>query len=348
MKNFHNDLGDLSDPVKYTAAIELRNLSTQSLIGFYRDIYLIRKCEETLGDLSKSGEVRTPVHLGIGQEAVAVGAAKSLNKGDRVFSNHRGHSHYLSMGASVQKLFAEVLGKVSGASMGMGGSMHLVDRDVGFWGSVPIVGGTIPLAVGAGLAAKMDDKKSVAVAYFGDGACEEGVLHESLNLAQVMQLPVIFICENNLYSSHMDMHLRQPSNRVSRFAEAHKMNNYLIDGNDVVKVATQAEKAIQRARNGDGPSFIEAVTFRWRGHVGPEIDLDVGVQRSAEELDAWMKRDPLQRLKNALLKDRNCEDGVFEEVEVAVNKSISENLSLARAAEAPSTDNLLEFVYEKK
>ena len=176
MKNFHNDLGDLSDPRKIVDEIELGNLSTQALLYFFRDIYLIRRCEETIGDLSKSGEIRTPVHLGIGQEGVAV-AAKSLRKGDRVFSNHRGHSHYLSMGASIEKLFAEVLGKVSGASKGMGGSMHLVDRDVGFWGSVPIVGGTIPLAVVLAFAARRDGEKSVAVAYFGDGACEEGVLH---------------------------------------------------------------------------------------------------------------------------------------------------------------------------
>jgi pyruvate dehydrogenase E1 component alpha subunit len=201
--------------------------------------------------------------------------------------------------------------------------------------------------VGAGLAAKRDGEKSVAVAYFGDGACEEGVLHESLNLAQVMQLPVIFVCENNLYSSHMDMHLRQPSNSVSRFAEAHKMNSYLLDGNDVVKVATFAEKAIRRARNGDGPSFVEAVTFRWRGHVGPEMDLDVGVKRSAEELAAWMQLDPLKRIEDALRKNRNCEDGVFEEIKLAVDKSIEENLSLARAAEDPNLENLLGFVYEK-
>ena len=154
MKNFHNDLGDLSDPRKIVDGVELGNMSTQALLYFFRDIYLIRRCEETIGDLSKSGEIRTPVHLGIGQEGVAVGVAKSLRKGDRVFSNHRGHSHYLSMGASIEKLFAEVFDKVSGASKGMGGSMHLVDRDVGFWGSVPIVGGTIPLAVGAGLAAR--------------------------------------------------------------------------------------------------------------------------------------------------------------------------------------------------
>ena len=347
MNNFHNDLGDLSDPGKVVEAVELGNISTQLLLNFFRDIYLIRRCEETIGDLSKSGEIRTPVHLGIGQEGVAVGVAKSLRKNDRVFSNHRSHSHYLSMGASIEKLFAEVLGKASGASKGMGGSMHLVDREVGFWGSVPIVGGTIPLAVGAGLAAKRDGEKSVAVAYFGDGACEEGVLHESLNLAQVMQLPVIFVCENNLYSSHMDMHLRQPSNSVSRFAEEHKMNSYLLDGNDVVKVATFAEKAIRRARNGDGPSFVEAVTFRWRGHVGPEMDLDVGVKRSAEELAAWMQLDPLKRIEDALRKNRNCEDGVFEEIKLAVDKSIEENLSLARAAEDPNLENLLGFVYEK-
>ena len=172
MSNFHNDLGDLSDPLKYVEPINLYNLPTPSLLKFYRNIYLIRKCEETLGEMSKLGEIRTPIHLGIGQEAVAVGVAESLSKRDRVFSNHRGHSHYISMGASIQKLFAEVLGKATGASMGMDGSMHLVDRSVGFWGlflsSVEQFHWLAPASL------KRDGEGSVSVAYFGDGACKRG------------------------------------------------------------------------------------------------------------------------------------------------------------------------------
>lgn len=342
-----NDLGDLSNPKNYSRPLSLENIPTEKLLEFYKSIYTIRRCEEILGEMAKSREIKTPIHLGIGQEAVAVGMAENLTVCDKVFSNHRGHSHYLSMGGSVERLFAEVLGKSSGASRGMGGSMHLVERDVGFWGSVPIVGGTIPIAVGAALAAKHDDKNDISVAYFGDGACEEGVLHESLNLAQLMKLPIIFVCENNLYSSHMDIHLRQPSNSVARFARAHKMQNFTIDGNDVVEVANVASKAVQDARARRGPSFIEAVTFRWRGHVGPEVDFDVGVSRSKSELEAWMKRDPLTRLKRSMVTDDRATDGMFKKIELSVDQLLNDCLDRARTADEPQLENILDFVYGK-
>lgn len=347
MTDIFNDLGDLSDPTNYATPLDLRNIPTEKLINFYESIYNIRRCEEILGEMAKSREIKTPVHLGIGQEAVAVGMAENLTVRDKVFSNHRGHSHYLSMGGGVEKLFAEVLGKSTGASKGMGGSMHLVERDVGFWGSVPIVGGTIPIAVGAALAAKHDDKNNVSVAYFGDGACEEGVLHECLNLAQVMKLPIIFVCENNLYSSHMDMHLRQPSNCVARFAHAHKMQNFTIDGNDVIEVANVASKAVQDAREGRGPSFIEAVTFRWRGHVGPEVDFDVGVSRSKSELEAWMKRDPLARLEIAMINDGRATNKIFRQIKLSIDQLLNDCLDRARKADKPQLENILDFVYGK-
>ena len=175
MENFFNDLGTLSDPSAHNEQIDLNGIPVDVLEDFHTKIYKIRRCEEILAELSTAGDVKTPIHLGIGQEAVAVGLANFLNPDDRVFSNHRGHSHYISVGGDIEKLFAEVLGKSTGASGGMGGSMHLVDRSAGFYGSVPIVGGTIPLAVGAALASKRDGNGSVSVAYFGDGACEEGV-----------------------------------------------------------------------------------------------------------------------------------------------------------------------------
>lgn len=345
MTEFQNELGDLGNPLKNNHLIELGDYETATLLEFVRSIYLIRRCEEILGELAKSKEVKTPIHLGIGQEAIAVGVGSSLSNTDRIFSNHRSHAHFLSLGASPYKLFAEVLGKQTGASKGMGGSMHLVDRDVGFWGSVPIVGGTIPVAVGAALAAKKDASGRVAIAYFGDGACEEGVLHESLNLASVMNLPIIFVCENNLYSSHMDMFLRQPSNRVSRFADAHKVPSLVVDGNDVVAVGSAAQTAISAARNGKGPYFLEAITFRWRGHVGPEADIDVGISRSAEELRAWMTRDPLQRLERSLIENRACATEHFSSMKMEVDNLLSQHLDLARGSAPSNLENLLGFVY---
>lgn len=345
MNKFVNDLGALSDPSAHKDPIATGAISVETLQHFYTIIYKIRKCEEILAELSTAGEIRTPIHLGIGQEAVAAGVAHGLELGDKVFSNHRGHSHYISVGGDIEKLFAEVLGRATGASRGMGGSMHLVDRSAGFYGSVPIVGGTIPIAVGAALASKRDGSGNVAVAYFGDGACEEGVLHESLNLAKVLELPIVFVCENNLYSSHMDICLRQPSNSVKRFADAHKVAGYLTDGNDVVAVAEVAQKAIKDARVGAGPSFIEAVTFRWRGHVGPEMDIDVGVSRSLEELGAWQERDPLRRLEIALLAKKGFTEENVEDCKAEVDQMLYEMLEKARAADSPNLENILGFVY---
>ena len=209
--------------------------------------------------------------------------------------------------------------------------MHLFDPLSGFQGSVPIVGATIPIAVGAAIACEKDNKGAVAVCYFGDGACEEGVLHESLNLASTMQLPIIFVCENNLYSSHMDIDLRQPSNRMSRFADAHRIEAKAVDGNDVVAISNLSKYAIKRARTNKSPFFIEAITYRWRGHVGPNIDLDVGVRRSQSELLTWMKRDPIERLKVAILQRKQSLLKNMIEIEQKVNADIEEAVSFARS-----------------
>jgi pyruvate dehydrogenase E1 component alpha subunit len=196
---------------------------------------------------------------------------------------------------------AEVQGKQTGASRGMGGSMHLIDRERGLYGTVPIVGGTIPIAVGAALAAKKDGKGAVAVSFFGDGATEEGVFHESVNLAAVLGLPVLFLCENNLFSSHLHIDARQPSDSVARFAEANRVPWQLVDGNDIVGCTNAVAEAVEPMRSGGGPRFIEAVTYRWRGHVGPREDEDVGVRRG-EDLPLWKKRDPIRRLADAFAR----------------------------------------------
>ncbi len=185
----------------------------------------IRVVEEEIGRLVERSLARAPCHLGIGQEAVAVGVSHSLTAADRVFGAHRSHSHYLALGGSTYKLLAEVLGKADGTSKGMGGSMHLYGEEVGFMGSVPLVGATIPLAVGAAIAAKMDGRGAIGVTYFGDGATEEGVFHESMNLAAAMRLPVLFVCENNLFSSHLYITQRQPSDRIARYRRSPPHDN---------------------------------------------------------------------------------------------------------------------------
>ncbi|NBX02496.1 MAG: thiamine pyrophosphate-dependent dehydrogenase E1 component subunit alpha [Alphaproteobacteria bacterium] len=202
------ELGDLSNPLYYNEVLDIRGFQPDFLVNALQAMVRIRLAEEEIANMAISGLAKCPVHLAIGQEAVAVGVAANLRKTDRAFGNHRSHSHYLAMGGSERKLFAEVLGKYTGCSHGFGGSMHLFAQEVGFYGSVPIVAGTVPLAVGAAMAAKFDGKGDVALAFFGDGACEEGVVHECLNMSASMQLPMIFVVENNLFSSHLDINLR--------------------------------------------------------------------------------------------------------------------------------------------
>jgi pyruvate dehydrogenase E1 component alpha subunit len=296
----------LLDPRNYHEPIELGDAKANDVVGYIKMMTEIRFAEEKIGDLLNQGQIKCPCHLGIGQEAIAVGVAAELRSTDRVFGTHRSHTHFLSMGCSLEELFAEVLGKASGASKGMGGSMHLWDQPKGFYGSVPIVGATIPIAVGAGLAAKLQGAAKgsrdldVGVCYFGDGASEEGGFHESMNLAASVGIPVFFVCEHNLYSSHLHISQRQPDVSIARYAEAHRVNYRIVDGNDVIAVKRATAELLRESRQNSKPAFLEAVTYRWRGHVGPKEDDDVGVQRK-DDLALWRKRDPIARLARALI-----------------------------------------------
>jgi len=339
-----NSLGDLTDPGKYTCSIDITGCDPALLKAQLRMMLVIRRVEEKIGDGVTAEEVVCPCHLGIGQEAIAVGISSHVRSSDRVFGTHRSHSHFLALGCDVYSLLAEVLGKYDGCSRGMGGSMHLHGVENGFIGSVPIVGGTVPLAVGAALAAKKDGKGDVAVAYFGDGAAEEGVLHESLNLAAVLKLPILFVCENNLFSSHLHISARQPADRVGRFAEAHRIPVETIDGNDAVAVSAASERMISRMRRGEGSGFLEAVTYRWRGHVGPSEDIDVGVNRSAD-LALWKARDPVRRMFDALKSAGNMDDLELERMNQSVVAEVTEAWQRAAGAAFPDGSTLMDLVY---
>jgi TPP-dependent pyruvate/acetoin dehydrogenase alpha subunit len=293
-------LGDLSDPAKHHEPIDIKGREPAVLKEFLRRMVLIRMVEQCLAEAKREGLIGGPVHLGVGQEAIAVGVSQRLRASDRVFGTHRSHSHVLALGASIRALFAETLGKDTGLSRGMGGSMHLWDRPNGFYGSVPIVAGTVPLAVGAALAAKLSQTDDIAVSYLGDGAVEEGVVQESLNLARMLKAPLVFVLENNLFASHMHISLRQPLESTARFATAHDMPCEVVDGNDVVAVGDAAARLVNRARRGEGPGFLEAVTYRWYGHVDWREDIDVGVNRSIEDLTNWRAHDPVARLESAM------------------------------------------------
>lgn len=262
---------------------------------------LIRRAEERIAGMVESGEVSCPCHLYIGQEAIAAGVCAALRTEDTVWGTHRSHGHYLAKGGSLAGLFDEVLLKATGCAAGRGGSMHLAAPEVGVLGTVPIVAGTVPLAAGAAFAYKMRGEDTVAVAFFGDGALEEGHVHESMNLAALYRLPLILICENNLYASHLHWSERRLADNLYSAGEFHSVPGERVDGNDVEAVYQAARSAVERARSGEGPTLIECRTFRWRGHVGASFDLDVGVTRRGE-LAEWLPLDPLQRLADRLME----------------------------------------------
>lgn len=339
------ELGPLADPAYGHEPVDLAGMPPGLALDHLRSMLRIRLVEQHLAAMRRDGHIGGPVHLGVGQEAVAVGVSHWLRASDRVFGAHRSHSHLLALGSSVHGLFAEVLGRDTGLSRGMGGSMHLWDGPRGFYGSVPIVAGTVSLAVGAALAARLQGGDDVAVAYFGDGAVEEGVVHESLNLARMLKAPVLFVVENNLFSSHMHISLRQPHDSTARFAHAHDVPAEVVDGNDVVAVQAAAGRLVERARAGEGPGFLEAVTFRWYGHVDWREDIDVGVNRSTEELAQWRLRDPVTRLVRALARSGAWDDERQDALEAELRAQIESDWARAAADPHPPASALLDRVY---
>ena len=341
------DLGSLADPTQHHDDVEITGCDPRTLLSQLRMMFTIRLVEQHLAAMRKDAQIGGPVHLGIGQEAIAVGVSQHLRRSDMVFGAHRSHSHVLALGGSIRALFAEVLGKDTGMSRGMGGSMHLWDGSNGFHGSVPIVGGTVPLAVGGGLAAKLRGSDDIAVTYFGDGAVEEGAVQESFNLAKVLGAQVLFVSENNLFSSHMHISLRQPSNATARFAVAHCLPHEVVDGNDVVAVARATERLVGSIRRGEGPAFLEAVTFRWLGHVDWREDVDVGVARSAIDVQQWRERDPIARLERPLQASGCWSASHKDRVIAELHQQIAEAWELAVTDPWPQECELLGRVHSR-
>jgi pyruvate dehydrogenase E1 component alpha subunit len=291
-----------------------------------KEMLYIRMCEVKIASLKSEGLISGPVHLAAGQEAIATGVSANLNSNDHIFSAHRSHAHFLALNSDPYLLFAELFGKKTGASKGMGGSMHLWDGSNGFNGSVPIVAGTVPIALGAALAEKFRSSERIAVVYFGDGAVEEGVMHETLNLARVLEAPLLFVCENNLFSSHMHISLRQPHQLVSRFAFSNLIEFEIVDGNNLSDVTRKSSQLINKLRKSGGPAFLEAITYRHYGHVDWRIDIDVGIYRSQEDLSIWRSRDPIERLLKKLIQesiiDQKYVSELHEELDLLINNAI--------------------------
>lgn len=304
----------------------------------------IRRVEEKIAERYNEKQMRCPVHLSIGQEAVAVGTCLALTSADHIFSNHRCHAHYLAKGGNLPRMIAELYGKATGCAKGKGGSMHLVDVAAGMMGASALVAGTIPLAVGSAMALKQQNKKALCATFFGDGATEEGIFFESLNFAALKQLPVLFICENNLYATYSSIAARQSNTRIADKVAPFGVRTFVVDGNKVESVYRCVTEARERALNGEGPTFIECLTYRWRDHVGPADDDSIGY-RTLDEIQRWKADCPITELRNKLFKSSELSTHQWEEMESRVAKEIEEAFAFAEASPFPAIEELHRDIY---
>jgi TPP-dependent pyruvate/acetoin dehydrogenase alpha subunit len=314
------------------------------LLDVYYQLLRIRRVEEAISKKYSEWEIRCPVHLSIGQEAIPVGISMYLSKKDHVYSNHRSHGHYFAKGGDLKRMIAELYGKETGCCGGRGGSMHLIDLSVGFMGSTPIVGGTVPLAVGDAWSSVLKKENRISVVYFGDGCFEEGVLHESMNFAALHKLPVIFVCENNGYSVYTKLIDRQPNRKIIDIAKAHGMQTYSADGNDVFDIMQVACNAIGNVKNGNGPQFLEFETYRWLEHCGPNDDDHLNYRPQGELLN-WKDKCPIEKLKNHILeKSLNC-TVQLQLIEDKITAEILEAFEFAENSNSPDIEQLDKYIY---
>lgn len=308
--------------------------TVDELRELHLELLRIRLIEERIAVLYPEQKMRCPVHLSIGQEAVAVGTCAALELDDWVMSGHRSHGHYLAKGGDLKAMLAELYGKATGCTGGKGGSMHLLDLDAGFVGAVPIVGSTIPIATGAAWASRLQGSSRVVVSYFGEGAAEEGVFHESLNFAQLKKLPIVFVLENNLYSVYTPLELRQPDRPLEDLARAHGVAHATGDGNDVLEVVRLAREAVARARAGDGPTLLVFDTYRWMEHCGPFDDDELGY-RPQGELAEWRRRDPLAAFEKSLLEHEVLSQDELERLRETISTEIDAAVEFAETSPFP-------------
>jgi acetoin:2,6-dichlorophenolindophenol oxidoreductase subunit alpha len=322
----------------------MMNLSRDKQIDLYKKMIEIRLFEEKIQDLYARGLVPGSVHLYIGQEAIAAGVCAHLRKEDYITSTHRGHGHLIAKGADLKFMMAELFGRKTGYCKGKGGSMHIADFDLGILGSNGIAGGGIPIAVGAGLSSKMRRTDQVTVCFFGDGASNNGTFHEGLNFASVHRLPVVFICENNLYGISVSQKQHQAIQDISIRSIAYNMPGITIDGNDVLAVYQTSGEAIQRARAGEGPTLVECKTYRWRGHY--EGDPNQGRRyRTLEEIQSWIKKCPIKRFEEKLIKEKVLNKNKMMHIRKEVEGRIEEAVTFANQSPFPDPQDIFEDVY---
>ena len=326
---------------KHTAQRALLTLQETQLLELYRRMVMIRQFEEKTAEMYARGKITGFCHLYAGEEAVAVGAIYALYDKDYVLSTYREHGHCLAKGADPKLVMAELFGKVTGISKGRGGSMHLFDPDLRFMGGYAIVGGGLPIATGLGLSVQYNEGPEVVCCFFGDGALPQGAFHESLNMASLWKLPVVFVCENNFYGMGTMVQNAICQEELYRFAEPYKMPGVRVDGMDVLEVYGATMEAVARAREGDGPSLIEAVTYRFRGHSMS----DPAEYRSKREERIWQERDPIKNLRRRMLGERHVAEARLGDIDAAVAREIEEAVKFADESPEPSVDELGKGIY---
>ncbi|MFA5935758.1 MAG: thiamine pyrophosphate-dependent enzyme [Patescibacteria group bacterium] len=313
--------------------------NSDKLLALYRSMFRIRVVEETIAERYDEDQMKCPTHLSIGQEACAVGVCEQLGDEDIIYSTHRNHAHYLAKGGDLKRMIAEMYGKETGCAKGRGGSMHLIDVERGVPGSSAIVGGSMPLPIGAAWAFKLRNEPHIGVTFFGDAGVEPGVFHECMNFAALHKLPVLFVCEDNQYSTMTPVHERQCVPIAER-AQGYGIPGIRIDGNDVLKVYDTAATAIARARSGGGPTFLELTTYRWREHVEHNKGI---MMRPPEELKYWQARCPLKRFKEELLS-YDIEPFALGDIEHDVEVEVEEAFRFAEASPHPKVSELMNYV----
>ncbi len=334
----------MADAVKKNIPYAVSKYSAEELKGALRKMYLIRKFEEGAEDSYMRGLIHGTMHLSIGQEASAVGSCMSLTDEDKITSTHRGHGHCVAKGADLSKMFAEFFGKETGYCRGRGGSMHIADPSKGNLGANGIVGGGLPIAVGAALSAKRLGTGAVTVCFFGDGANNEGAFHEALNMAKVWNLPVVFVCENNKYGMSTSTERSTAVKNIAERAAAYSMPGVTVDGNDFSAVTEAVDAAVERARKGEGPSLVENLTYRWRGHSKS----DRNRYRTKEEIAEWQGRDPIVAMGKLLMEHKIATEAEIEAIEAEAAEVIKEAIEFAAAAPDPKLEDVTRDVYTQE
>jgi TPP-dependent pyruvate/acetoin dehydrogenase alpha subunit len=322
------------------------DVGKDKLLEMYRSMQRIRQFETKTRDLALANELPGFVHVSIGEEASATGVCAALRKTDRITSTHRGHGHLLAKGGQLNRMMAELYGKRTGYCKGKGGSMHIVDYALGILGANGIVGGGLPIATGSALAAVIAGKDDVTACFFGDGASNEGTFHESLNLAAVWKLPVVFVCENNGYGEFTPMQTVTAVRDIAQRAHGYNIPGFIVDGNDVMEVFRFASEAVARARAGEGPTLLECKTYRWEGHVvGEAAFLGEGAYRPTAEVEAWKLKCPIIRYQQFLVSGGKIDQAELDRIDKETTAELEDAIKFARESALPDVSEVTDDVY---